>query len=323
MSNEPTLRTLQLVTTPRPFFEQQIRVLEGNGISCTTVSVPGVKGERTLKEYVRFYGRTIRRAVGSDFDIVQANYGLTAPAAIAQPKRPVVLWFWGTELFGQYSRINKLCAEYADAVIVMSEEMAGRLDRPTYIIRHGVDTDRFRPLPRDEALAELGWNPDAKHVLFPYDPGRELKNYPRAKAVVDTTAERISSDVELHAVHGVAHERIPVYMNAADALLLTSKTEGSPNSVREALACNLPIISVDVGDVRERTLGVDNCHVCDADDELVASLGDVLESDERSSGRERIDEFSLDRMTRDLLTVYDDVLPDFQREGSRLIRDER
>jgi len=314
MVKEPALKTLQLVTTPRPFFEQQTRVLERNGVSCTVVPVPGKKDHRTLKEYLRFQGRVLRRSVGSDFDLVQANYGLTGPAAIFQPRRPVILWFWGTELFGAYSRINKMCAALADAVIVMSEEMADRLDRPCYVIRHGVDTGRFAPQPRDRARSDLGWNPSSKHVLFPYDPSRQLKNYPRARSTVEAAAAQLGIDVEIHAVYGVPHEEIPVYMNASDALLLTSDTEGSPNSVREALACNLPIVSTDVGDVRERVAGVDNCHVCATDDELVSGLVNVLKSGQRSNGRERIDEFSLERMIRDLFVVYDDVLDGFPAE---------
>lgn len=308
MSTEPTLRTLQLVTSPWPFFDQQVRALERNGISCTVVPVPGTKGERSVGEYLRFEGRVLRRTLDTDFDLVQANYGLTGPAAVSQPRRPVVVWFWGTELVGTFSRVNRACAALADAVIVMSEEMADRLDRPCHVVRHGVDVDRFSPAPQDDAQATLGWSRDSKHVLFPYDPARAIKNYPRARSVVDAADEELGPDVELQVVNGVPHERIPVYMNAADVLVLTSESEGSPNSVREALACNLPVVAVDVGDVAERIHGVDNCHVCTTDDELVAGLVDVLESGDRSNGRERIDEFSVERMVRDLLTVYDDVL---------------
>ena len=311
MTGEPTLKTLQLVTTPWSFFDQQIRTLESNGISCTIVAVPGTKGERSFKDYLRFEGQVLRKAVRGDYDLVQANYGLTGPAAIAQPRRPVVIWFWGTELTGKYSRINKACAAMADAVIVMSDEMAERLDRPSYVIRHGVDTDRFRPQPQKEAQAKLGWDSDAKHVLFPYDPGREIKNYPRAQTIVEAVGQELDVDVHLQVVQNVSHEEIPAYMNASDALLLTSHSEGSPNSVREALACNLPVVSVDVGDVADRVDGVENCAVCASNDELVASLINVLRLGERSDGRKRIDEFSVDRMLQDLLTVYDAVLKDF------------
>ena len=306
--DEPALRTLQLVTTPWPFFDQQVRTLERNGVSCTVVQVPGTKGDRSIGDYLRFEAQVLRSAVGSDYDLVQANYGLTAPAAMTQPGRPVVVWYWGTELVGRYARLNRACAALADAVIVMSDEMADRIDRSCHVVRHGVDTERFRPLPSEEARAEVGWADDSKHVLFPYDPSRTIKNYPRAESVVQAADDEIDADVELQVVYGVPHERIPVYMNAADALLLTSTSEGSPNAVREALACNLPVVSVDVGDVGERIDGVDNCHVCTSDDQLVASLVDVLASDERSNGRERTDEFSVERMTQDLLAVYDDVL---------------
>ena len=312
MSNDKMIRTLQVVTTRAGFFEQQVQVLEQNGISCTVVSVPKARGERSILDYLRFQSQVLRKTIQTDFDLVQANYGLTAPAVVAQPRRPIVVWLWGTELVGRYSRLNRACAVAADAVIVMSNRMADRFDRPCYVIRHGVDTELFSPMAREKAQSAVGWDPDEKHVLFPWDPSRPIKNYPRARAVVDAVDDHLDQEVTLQVVQNVPPREMPVYVNATDALILTSEMEGSPNAVREALSCNVPVVSVDVGDVRERISGVENCHVCTSDEELVSGLISVLRSGERSNGRERIDEFSLERMATDLLTVYEDVLDDFQ-----------
>ncbi|WP_123539029.1 glycosyltransferase family 4 protein [Halosimplex salinum] len=302
------VRTLQLVTSRRPFFEQQVEVLERNGVSCTVVPVPGGTRDRSLADYVRFYGRVLEASMGPDFDLVHANYGLTAPAALAQPIRPVVLSLWGSDLLGPYGTVSQQCARFADEVVVMSEEMAADLDRDCAVVPHGIDTDRFAPAPRDEAVAEVGWDPDAKHVLFPYDPSRAEKNYPRAERVVDRTRERVADGVELHAVSGVPHERVPTYMNAADAMLLPSEREGSPNAVKEALSCNLPVVATPVGDVPDLLDGADCSHVSDTDEGLADALASVLTSTEAPNGRERAREFGLERMGEGLLGVYDRAL---------------
>jgi glycosyltransferase involved in cell wall biosynthesis len=100
---------------------------------------------------------------------------------------------------------------------------------------------------------------------------------------------------------------MPTYMNAADALLLTSNREGSPNAVKEALACNLPVVSTDVGDVRERLSGVSPSAVCTTDDGLTDALVDVLAQGARSNGRDIVREVSVSRTRDRLHAVYQQV----------------
>ncbi|WP_135364463.1 glycosyltransferase [Halosimplex halophilum] len=302
------VRTLQLVTSRRPFFEQQVEVLERNGVSCTVVPVPGESRERSLAEYARFYARVLRAARGPDIDLVHANYGLTAPAALAQPVRPVVLSLWGSDLLGPYGTLSEQCARFADEVVVMSEEMAGALDRDTTVVPHGIDTDRFAPEPREAAVDAVDWDPDARHVLFPYDTGRTEKNYPRAERVVERARTAVDAPVELHAVSGVPHEAVPTYMNAADAMLLTSEREGSPNAVKEALSCNLPVVATPVGDVPDLLSGAECSAVADTDAGLADALAAALARTTEPTGRKRAREFGLDRMGEDLLGVYERAL---------------
>lgn len=295
------------------FYEQQVETLERRGVACETVTPPGDHlaredvTERSVGDYLRFVPQAIRESLDG-YDVVHANYGLNAPMALAQVRLPVVLSLWGSDLFGEYGWLSKLCARHCDAVVVMSEGMARELDTPCHVIPHGVDIDRFEPRPTAEARAEAGWDPDARHVLFPYPPSREVKDHPRASRLVERARDRIDADVELQVVYGVSHDEMPTYMNAADALLLTSTHEGSPNSVKEAMACDLPVVSTDVGDVRKRLEGVSPATVSDRDDELVAGLVDVLADPRRSNGREAARDVSLRRMGERIERVYESVV---------------
>ncbi|QZP39701.1 glycosyltransferase [Halobaculum magnesiiphilum] len=309
------MRVLNLVTNERArFFRKQRATLTDLGVEETTLTVPGdhsydngSTNERSAVDYLRFLPQVVRRSFG-EFDLVHANYGLTAPHALAQLRLPVVLSLWGTDLMGRYGPITKACARRADEVVVMSDRMAAALDRPCHVIPHGVDLDLFEPMPTDDARAELGWDADADHVLFPYPPARGVKDYPRAERVVDRVRDRLEGEVAFHTVTGEPHERMPVYMNAADVLLLTSRHEGSPNAVKEALACNLPVVSTDVGDVPERLDGVAHSRVARSDAQLVDGVVAALRAGERSDGRAAAEEVSAEETGARLLAVYEEVL---------------
>ncbi|SIR19404.1 Glycosyltransferase involved in cell wall bisynthesis [Haladaptatus litoreus] len=312
---ESSLRVLNLVTNADArFFNEQVRVLREFGVRGETLSPTGIHRarddsvtRRSPTDYLRFFPTVMRNSLG-EYDLIHANYGLTAPMALAQPRLPVVLSLWGSDLLGEYGWLSKRCARHCDAVIVMSEGMAEELDSDCHVIPHGINLSRFAPMPKAEAREEVGWSEQKKQVLFPYPPTREVKDFPRAERVVAETAERVDGQVELQSVFGVPHDEMANYYNAADVLLLPSKSEGSPNSVKEAMACNLPVVTTDVGDVRDRLSDVSPSHVCSSDGELVAGLVDVLADPRRSNGREHVRDISLERMGERIHSVYETVV---------------
>ena len=308
-----SMKVLQLVTTPRPFFDLQIRELEERNIECTTVTVPRpAEGGRSITDYLRFYPKVLRHSL-SEYDLVHANYGLVTPFALAQPIRPLVITFWGTDLMsenGWLPRLSTAVARQADAVILPTKAMAANYSGPHSLIPFGVDTERFRPIPKQEARERIGWKSDVPIVLFPYDTSRDVKDFTRAKRIV----EQVDVDADLRAVSGVPYDEIPYYMNASDVLLVSSKREAGPMVVKEAAACNLPVVSTDVGFVREVLDGVSNCTVSDVDRELVSAVEDVLARDDPSDGRTVIDGLSVDEMADSIVDVYDRVLTD---QGSK------
>ncbi|SDQ20172.1 glycosyltransferase [Natronobacterium texcoconense] len=290
-----------------PFLNQQISALESRGLSVDTLTVSGhvsAEESRSVLDYLRFFPQVRREVRQGDYDLVHAHYGLTAPMALAQREVPVVLTLWGTDLEGPGGPVSRFCAPRCEEVVVMTEDMRRELGSDCTVLPFGIDLDLFRPEPTDAAKERVNWDPDEHHVLFPYPPERTVKNHPRAKQIVDAVDDRVDRPVNLQVVHGVDHERVPTYMNAADALLLTSEHEGSPTSVKEALACNLPVVATDVGDVRERLEGVDPSTVATSDAELVRGLEEGLERGERSNGRQAAREVSQREVVDRLLSIY-------------------
>ncbi|WP_331235574.1 glycosyltransferase family 4 protein [Natronorarus salvus] len=301
------LRVLHVAPARRSFFDQQIRVLEEHGVECTVLTP---RGEGGLRSHAGFYRRVLDAGVDR-YDLVHVSYGPLAPFGLAQPTRPVVLTLWGTEFAGRSPWLDRATAagiRYSDAVIVPSVTVGRELSRRHDVVPFGIDTELFRPIPRRDAREQLGWDPDARIVLFPYDPKRPVKDHDRARRVVS----RLDLDPvpELKTVCGRPYEEMPLVMNASDVVLITSRYESGPVVVKEAAACNVPVVSTDVGFAREVLRDVENSYVVDGEDGLVAGVEAALDGDRRSTGRAVVGDFELSRMAEELLSVYDRVVSD-------------
>ena len=176
------------------------------------------------------------------------------------------------------------------------------------VIPCGIDLERFRPMDKSCRQRLLGWNASRFHVLFVSNTGDPVKRPELARDAVEALkSSRVPA--ELHVLQGVANAEVPVWMNAGDALVLTSLHEGSPTVVKEALACGLPVVSVDVGDVVERFKGIDGCHLSAPNPgDLAAKLTLVRQAGVRLNAREQVQELSLRNVACRLESFYRDTL---------------
>lgn len=328
------MRVLHLTSVyDTPVVRQQIQSLRSKGIECDVVSATSLsvdaepdsfisKFDKTLFSHnlvyygicaLQTYPRILNKLSRNDYDLIHVTSGVVAPLALLQPKRPIVLTLKGSDLlgnrfYGQQSRITRKCAERCDATIVMSDEMKNELDGNAVVIPPGIDLEKFKPMDRQQARQSLGWDQQNRHVLFPYDTNREEKRYSLASQIVEQVQSHADYDITLHAVTGEPHSKIPIYMNASDALLLTSTHEGSPTTVKEALACNTPVLSTDVGDVRKRLDNVTPSFVSDSPDVLIDGLIDILEGEGRCNGRKQVRNLGINEISDKILDVYEQNL---------------
>ncbi|HEU5315046.1 MAG TPA: glycosyltransferase, partial [Chloroflexota bacterium] len=173
-----------------------------------------------------------------------------------------------------------------------------------WVIPCGVDLEAFSPVPRDAARARLGLPADKRLVLWAGEYWRPEKRFELVKEAI-ARAQLVLPDAELVLLAGKPHADVPLYMSACDALILASAAEGSPMVVKEAMACNLPVVSVPVGDVADVIAGTPGCVLAEPNpDALAAGVVDVLRSPRRTDGRTRIQHLTQQSVARRVLDVY-------------------
>lgn len=308
---------------------RQIQSLRELGLSIDVVDMQGIPKLKYLQVIPRFH-RLARQV-----DVIHAHFGYCGwlgrlASALLRERPPIVVSFMGDDLLGTpYNaegdlewfsklmvRTNKRLASKVDQVIVKSQEMANVIaPAPSTVIPNGVDFSVFAPFNRQLARRELELPLDRKMVLFPGDPNNPRKGHRLASAAVEFASHQLGEPIDLVPLWGVDPQQVAVYMNACNMMCMTSLIEGSPNVVKEAMACNLPIIGVHVGDVAEMLDGVAGCAVCQRDPrEIGAKLADGLShqfsQEGPSDGRQTLLRRGLDleSVARRVVTIYEKAI---------------
>ncbi len=303
--------------------KKQGETLAARNVSITYFTITG-KG---IRGYLKAVGSIKKFLRKNSFDLIHVHYGMSGLSLfLARPSLPSVISFMGDDIMGSnkpdgslslkskvFVGINTwLAKNYFRQVLVKSEQMRVRVPfKNVTVIPNGVDTKQFFPESMSETRKKLNLAADKRIVVFVSNPQRPEKNIALAQKAV---AMLNDSNVELITVYNQSHDEVRHWMNAADVLVLTSFHEGSPNVIKEAMACNLPIVSTEVGDVRQVIDRLDGCFLAGYEaaefSQKVKLALDFSIKTGRTRGRERILELGLDSesIAKRIVDVYERIL---------------
>ncbi len=306
-----------------PFLTQHVRFLKEEGLQ---LSVFHFRGRKNPFNYLRAWFEVRHTEAWKEANILHAHWGQSGLLTLFSRKKKIIT-FHGSDLHGILNSkgkqtfqgriliaISRFLANRVDRVIVVSSELRKQLpgyERFVDVIPMGVDPKLFKPMNKRECRNHLGLNINSKIVLFLSDPERVEKRFWLAKQVVEgVILKNPAWNVTLLPVFYVDHELVPFYINASDVLLLTSRYEGAPTVIKETIACQVPIVSVDVGDVRSRINEIDGCSVCS--DQNVQCLIDGLEKAIKMDGKTNppsalLSELDERNNVRRLIEIYNEL----------------
>ena len=285
------------------FVRDQVDALrELDGVEVEVFAFPPGGYARAARELRRRHRR------GERFDIVHAHFGLSAWPALAVRRAAHVVTLHGTDVRHPRSkRITRAALPFVDLVAAVSPELAREVPgagrrRRVAVLPCGVDLDRFAPIDRAEARGQLGLPPDEPCLLFPADPARPSKRFDRAR--------QVAGGARLLTLGRVHPFEVPVYVNAANAVLVPSDHEGFGLGVLEALACDVPVLATPTGVHPAALDGVPGtlCARYEIDVWMRALQPHLEAPDPRVSGRDRAELWSARRMARRVLDAWREVL---------------
>lgn len=212
--------------------------------------------------YIKSIKHIINKVKKEHYDIIHIHYGISGLFLLLyRPKAKIFLTLHGGDILKRQGHklqvmLTKKVLDKVDRVFILNNEMASVI-RKTYceILPCGVDIDFFKPIPKKSCVNRT------KLILFPGNPQRHVKNFPLFKKVIALLKDRTKHNIEYRYIHNLSRIEVRDLLNTADCLLMTSVSEGSPQIIKEALACGVPVVSVPVGDVRDVVENVPACFV--------------------------------------------------------------
>lgn len=266
-----------------PFIKEQVEAIEKQGVECRFFGVDG-KG---IIGYLRHLPKLTKAIREFRPDIIHAHYGLCGLLANLQRRIPVVTTYHGSDINNPRAfRLSKRSIRLSRFNIFVSQKNLDVVQprKDFALIPCGINLDEYPIIEKSEARRKMKLDRASKYVLFAGAFDNPVKN-----ASLALSAMKQVPEAELLELKGYSRTQVAHLMQAVDALLMTSLTEGSPQVIKEAMACGCPIVSVDVGDVKTRISGLNGCFISDRSiDDIAASLQKALAFVERTSGRDAI-----------------------------------
>ena len=289
-----------------PIVKSQGESLKKINVSVEYFSIQG-KG---IRGYIKNIFRLRNHLKNNKYDCVHAHYLFSALVATFASSKPLVVSLMGSDSSkkGFYRLLIRfLVSNFWSSTIVKAEEMHNDIDiKSINIIPNGVNFDHFKPINRNIAIEKINWDKNKKHILFASNSNRPEKNFALAQSAYNIIKNQ---NIELHTLDNVPFDLMPYYFNAADVILLTSLREGSPNVIKEAMACCRPIVVTNVGDVKKVLGDVKNTFIVESNIEAVSHALKCILALEYSStlGRETIQWLDQDLIAKKLVGIYKSI----------------
>lgn len=252
----------------------------------------------------------------NSYNIVHAHYSLSGYVASLAGAKPLIVSLMGSDVKANWfsSRLIYFFHKFFwSKTVIKSIDMQKSLGfNKLEIIPNGVDLSIFKPMDKYLCRGKLGWAKEKCHILFLANPLRYEKNYALTERSIEIL--KLVVPAELHKLEDLPHCDIPYHINGADVVILSSLWEGSPNVIKESMACNCPIVTTNVGDIKWVIGETPGCYITSFDpndiSDKIKSAITFAEKSGRTNGRERIITIGLDSnsVARKIIDIYMDVL---------------
>lgn len=273
------------------FVKEQVESLQNIGVECDVFYCDGQN--KGFKKYITYLPSLWRKALFCGYDVIHCHHALSA----------VILWMTGVPLFKKVvlsyqndpsnewgDRVYKLCNWRFKAFILKNRNEQYLVNPKMHYLPNGCNQDFFVPMDKSECRKKLGWEHDKKYLIYmDSNKGvRTQKRRDRFDEAVELLKSKYGYDVETVVMRNVKREDVPYYLNAADLHMISSDFEGSPNSVKECMCCNTPVVSTDIGNVKEMIGDIPGAYVINDffAESLAEACDKVLSASEPFNGRE-------------------------------------
>jgi teichuronic acid biosynthesis glycosyltransferase TuaC len=288
------------------FINEQIRAV-GEKYPQVKFSIFLIKGKGWLG-YLSNYKQFCRTIRGTNYDLIHAHFSLSSLLANLQRKVPVVTTFHGSDI-NVFSNniISSLVNLSSSHSIFVSEELRGKIilkkrENKSSVIPCGIDLGDFYPVDKQVARKKMNLSETKKYILFSSSFSSKVKNYPLAYKAITILKD---NNIELLELKNLQRDEVNLLLNASDVALLTSFSEGSPQFIKEAMACNCPIVSTNVGDIREITKGTDGCYITTFDPiDVAEKINKAIKFSNRTTGRNSVLNLDNKRISDDIYNIY-------------------